>query len=187
MKVAIIGAGFTGLAAAYKLSKDGIKVTVFEREDKPGGLAIGFKEPGWKWAIEKHYHHWFTSDWPIRNLADEIETKLIFKRVKTSTLYKGSIYQLDSPPNLLKFPHLSVVDRFRTGLVIAYLRYLSSWKPLEGRKSEEFIRKYMGDKSWQVLWEPLYRSKFRYYANDIPKSRFLARIKKRSALLGYPE
>jgi len=57
MKVAIIGAGFGGLAAAYRLARSGVDVTVFESDNAPGGLAIGFKEPEWKWSIEKHYHH----------------------------------------------------------------------------------------------------------------------------------
>ncbi|MCJ7805556.1 NAD(P)/FAD-dependent oxidoreductase [Patescibacteria group bacterium] len=187
MKVGIIGAGFTGLAAAEKLTQKGMDVTVFEADSKPGGLALGFKESNWIWTIEKHYHHWFTSDWPIRSLAERIGVKLIFERAQTSTLYKGKVYQIDSPIKLLKFPHLSVIDRIRTGVVIAYLRYFSSWKSLEGVKAEKFLRKTMGNKSWKVLWEPLFRSKFGKYAKDIPASWFWARIKKRSATLVYPE
>ncbi len=187
MKVGIIGAGFTGLAAAEKLTHRGIDVTIFEADSKPGGLAIGFKEPNWKWTVEKHYHHWFTSDWPIRKLAQRIGVKLVFKRAKTSTLYKGKVYQIDSPLNLLKFPHIPVIDRVRTGIVIAYLRYISSWKSLERIRAEKFLRRTMGNKSWEVLWEPLFRSKFGKYAKDIPASWFWARIKKRSATLIYPE
>ncbi len=37
-KVAVIGAGPAGLSAAYFLSKAGFKVTVFERQDSPGGV-----------------------------------------------------------------------------------------------------------------------------------------------------
>jgi NADPH-dependent glutamate synthase beta subunit-like oxidoreductase len=37
-KVAIVGAGPAGLAAAYFLRKSGHKVTVFERDKKPGGM-----------------------------------------------------------------------------------------------------------------------------------------------------
>ncbi len=72
MKVGIIGAGFTGLASGLKLSKVGHEVTIFEKEDIPGGLAVGFKDPKWKWSFEKHYHHWFTNDKNVLNLAKEI-------------------------------------------------------------------------------------------------------------------
>lgn len=36
--VAIIGSGPAGLSAAYYLTRDGYRVTVYEKEDKPGGL-----------------------------------------------------------------------------------------------------------------------------------------------------
>lgn len=38
MKIAVIGAGPAGLSAAYFLSKAGFKVTVFEKQDSPGGV-----------------------------------------------------------------------------------------------------------------------------------------------------
>src|SRR5690606_34170355 len=37
-QIAVVGSGPAGLAAAAQLSKAGHKVTVFERDDKPGGL-----------------------------------------------------------------------------------------------------------------------------------------------------
>ena len=36
--VIVIGAGYTGLAAAYDLAKAGLKVTVLEKEPSVGGL-----------------------------------------------------------------------------------------------------------------------------------------------------
>jgi len=38
IKVAVIGAGPVGLSAAYFLAKAGFKVTVFEKQDSPGGV-----------------------------------------------------------------------------------------------------------------------------------------------------
>jgi len=187
MKVGIIGAGFTGLTAGLRLAKKGHEVVILEAGEKVGGLAGGFKDKGWDWELDYHYHHWFSNDDRIKRLAREINHKIFFKRPKTSTLYAGSIYQLDSPLSLLKFPHLSLIDRIRTGLVLAYLKLYKDWKSLEKITSRQFLTLSMGRKSWEVLWEPLFRNKFGKYADSIPASWFWARIKKRTPSLGYPE
>ena len=62
MRIAIVGAGVTGLTAAYDLSKQNHQVVVFEASDRTGGLASGFRDEGWEWSLERFYHHWFTSD-----------------------------------------------------------------------------------------------------------------------------
>ena len=57
--VVIVGAGFTGLAAAYDLTKKGFSVTVLESDDRVGGLAGSFEVNGHN--LEKFYHHWFAA------------------------------------------------------------------------------------------------------------------------------
>jgi len=185
--IAIIGAGFGGLASAYKLAQGGSDVTVFEADTKPGGLAIGFKEPKWKWTIEKHYHHLFYSDWAIRNLAEEIGQELIYLQPKTSTYYHGKIYQLDTPMSLMKFTALPLRERIRTGAVIAYLKMIRDWEKLEKITAKSFLTKYMGNTSWKVLWQPLFEKKFGNYADEISAAWFWTRINKRSSSLGYPK
>ncbi len=186
MRVGIIGAGFTGLAAAVSLAEKGHKVEVFESEERPGGLAIGFKDDTWDWPLEKHYHHLFVSDYFIRNLAQKSGLEINFTRPKTSTYYQGSVFQLDSPLSLLLFPHIPFFDRLRTGFGLALLKISPVWKPLEMITSRWYIENVMGKKSWQVIWEPLFRGKFSQYTDQIAASWFWARIFKRSASLGYP-
>lgn len=45
-KVAIIGSGFGGLAAAIRLQNAGLQTTIFEKRDKPGGRAYVYEENG---------------------------------------------------------------------------------------------------------------------------------------------
>ena len=44
--VTIVGAGFTGLSAAYELAKRGIRVKVVEADNELGGLASAFDVGG---------------------------------------------------------------------------------------------------------------------------------------------
>jgi phytoene desaturase len=47
LRAAVIGSGFGGLAAAIRLATAGVKVTVFEARDLPGGRAYVYKERGY--------------------------------------------------------------------------------------------------------------------------------------------
>jgi uncharacterized protein with NAD-binding domain and iron-sulfur cluster len=58
LRVAIVGAGAAGLAAAYDLTRAGARVVVYEAAPQPGGLASGFRAEGWSWSLERFYHHW---------------------------------------------------------------------------------------------------------------------------------
>ena len=187
MKIGIIGAGFAGLSAAYYLSKKGYSVTIFERDNNPGGLAIGYKEEEWNFSLESHYHHWFTNDKSVLSLAREINHKVIVKRPKTSSFVDGKIYQLDSPVSLLKFPELSILNRLRMGISLAFLRYNPIWKPLEHFKAEPYLKKMMGDTGYEKLWKPLMVNKLGKYAGDVSLAWFWARVYKRTSSLAYPE
>lgn len=187
MKIGIIGAGLTGLSATYALSKLGHKVVLFEKGSALGGLATGYREKDWKWSTEEHYHHFFTNDATIVNLAKEINHKIIIKRPKTSTLINGRISQLDSPLSLLKFPLLTFSERLRMGIALAFLRYNPFWKPLDRYKAWEILPKLMGKKGFQMIWAPLFLAKFSDYAKDVSLAWFWARIRKRTTSLAYPE
>ncbi len=189
MKIAIIGGGFTGLAAAYELTKKGYKVTLFEAGPVLGGLAYGFKEKNWDWHLEYAYHHWFNNDWVMRHLIKELrlQDKLIIKRPITASLYKGKPYQLDSPIHLLMFPGLSIIDKFRTAALLTFLKITPFWKPLENLTAEQLLTSIGGKRAYQILWEPLLIGKFQQYARTVSAAWFWGRIKKRTPRLMYME
>jgi len=198
MKIAVLGGGITGLTAAYYLAKKKHEVTIFEKEKFLGGMAAGFKAEGWDWYLEKTYHHLFANDWDFLNFAKEIGfNKVFFQSPETASLYQNSkfqfpnsnysIYPLDTPVDFLKFPVLSLFDKFRAGLILAFLKLSPFFSFYEKQTSEEFLKKTMGDKAWNILWQELFRKKFGKYAEDILASFFWARIKKRTKNLGYIE
>src|SRR3989344_5724234 len=167
MKIAIIGAGFTGLSAGFRLAKSGHSVTIFEKEGIPGGLAVGFKAQKWNWNVEKHYHHWFTNDNSILKLAKEIGYKVLIKRPKTSVYVDDKIYKLDSPLDVLFFPQLNIFERIRMGLVIGILKLNPFWQILESHKASSTLPLLMGKKAYEKLWEPLLAKKFGDLAKEI--------------------
>lgn len=187
MKIAIIGAGFTGLAASLKLSEKGHDVTVFEKDVNPGGLAIGFKEKNWDWTLEKHYHHWFANDNAVISLAKKINHEVFVKRPKTCIYIGGKIYQLDSPLHVLKFPLLPTVDKLRMSAVLGFLKINPFWKPLEKFETNKTLVETMGKKSYEMIWQPQLMNKFGEFYKEISLAWFWARIYKRTSNLVYPE
>lgn len=187
MKIAIIGAGFTGLSAGYFLTQKGLDVTIFEKESFPGGLAASYSVKDWQWPLERYYHHLFTSDYEIKKLAKALSVKINYGRVKTSNFTDSGFFPLDSPLGLLKYPNLNCVNKLKTGFTILVLKLLPFQKSLEKITAKSFILRWMGKKSWQFIWQPLFEGKFGQDADKIPAIWFWARIKKRSSIIGYPE
>lgn len=187
MKVAIIGAGFTGLAAAVELAKADVQVTVFESRDQPGGLAGGFRQSDWQWSLEYHYHHVFQTDKVLMRWLTELQLidQLSFQDTLTFTSVKTGLAQLDSAMSLLKYPDLSFFAKMRTGVTLALLKAMPQGKWLERYTAAEFIQATMGQESWEKLWKPLFVGKFADLADEINASWFWARIFTRSKKLGY--
>ncbi len=187
MKIGIIGAGYTGLAAGITLAAAGHRVTILEKEALPGGLAAGFQDESWSWPLERHYHHVFASDRVFLDYADTIKSEVSYHRPITSTLIDGRIEQLDSPLSLLRFSRMPVVDRLRTGLGLAGLKINPVWQIYENQTARRLIASSMGETSWKTLWEPLFAGKFGPLADQICASWFWARIHTRTPSLGYPD
>jgi len=187
-KIAIIGAGFGGLAAAYDLARAGHEVTVFEASDHTGGLAAGFKEPGWDWSVEEFYHHWFANDRHMLGLIDELgwSERVIFKRPYTVMYYNGRFYPFDSILKAILFPGLGWgINKIRFGLVGLYLKLTGNWQKLEQFTVDEWLRRWAGDRVYELMWQPLLIGKFGdRYATKVNMAWMWARLKARTTRLG---
>jgi protoporphyrinogen oxidase len=186
MRVAVIGAGMAGLAAAYDLTRLGHQVMVYEANDYVGGLAAGFKDERWDWSLERYYHHWFANDDDIIGLIKEmgLEDKLLFPRPITSNWHEGKIYQHDSVSSALRLPIISWPAKIRYGATGLYLKLTRSWRPLERYTAHEWLLRYMGREAYETLWQPLFIGKFGDYYQEVNMAWFWARVYKRTPLLG---
>lgn len=187
MKIAIIGAGYGGMAAAWDLRKAGHEVIIFESADHVGGLASGFKEPHWDWSVEKFYHHWFESDSEMLGLIRELglEDKVVFHRPYTVMLHQGKWYPFDSILNALRFPGLGFgLNKIRFGFVGLYLRLTKNWRALEKVTAHEWMMKYAGKQVYEQMWQPLLIGKFASYYKDVNMAWLWARMHVRTTRLG---
>jgi protoporphyrinogen oxidase len=187
MRIAIIGAGPAGLAAAYDLTRAGHQVTILEAAPNVGGLAAGFKAPHWEWTLEKFYHHWFASDAAILGLIKELgwSDQVLFPRPITAMYHDGKFYAFDSPVAVLRFPGIPFVDRVRCGVVALYLRLTPRWQPLEQVTADAWLRKWMGARAYDMMWKPMLIGKFG--EENLPvvnMAWFWARIHARTPRLG---
>lgn len=182
--VIIIGAGFCGLAAGYELSKRGVRVTIMEKDEEIGGLAGSFQVNGVR--LEKFYHHWFSNDKHVMTLIDELgmRDQVILRTTRTGMYYANNFFKLSTPLDVLRFTPLSMLDRFRLGLLTLRARRVKNWQQLENFTAEEWLRENGGDKVYEVVWAPLLRGKFGDYASDISAVWFWNKLKLRGGSRG---
>ncbi|MBN1179880.1 MAG: NAD(P)/FAD-dependent oxidoreductase, partial [Anaerolineae bacterium] len=202
MDIGIIGAGITGLTAAYDLTRAGHRVTIYEARPYAGGLAAGFRDTRWEWALDRFYHHWFASDNDVIDLIAELgaSDQLFFPRPTTTVYHHGRLYPLDSPVPALKFIPVSalhrairvlqfspipLIDRLRAGVVGLYLTLTRNWQPLEQVTADAWMRRTVGERAYEVLWKPLLISKFGEDYREVNMAWMWARLYKRTAALGY--
>lgn len=177
MKVAVLGAGFAGLGAAMKLSEKH-DVTVIERLPSLGGVVASVDYEGAKipWGS-----HWILStDKTLVNIIKELglESKLKWKNVRMGFFYKGRIYGIANPLELLAFSPLPFFARIRFGLFgLRILLSRGSWgKRLEGKNAKQWLVKEAGKDVCDHLFEPLARIKFNQSLEEISASWLYNRL-----------
>ena len=173
MQIGILGAGVAGLSAAFDLARAGHSVTVYEAAPQAGGLASGFRDERWDWALERFYHHIFTTDADIIKLVEEIgfADNMFFKGQITAQWWRGRAYPISGGipgPDavaaalaVLRVPFMPFIDRVRFGLASAYLKYaVRDWHPLERVTAADWTRRWMGRAAYESLVQPLLEGKF---------------------------
>jgi len=185
MRVAVIGAGFAGLSAAVELVDAGMEVVVFEKEEKAGGLGLGLKEKGWKWSLDRYYHHIFSGDKEAIEMAKKMEVEIVWGKPESNSWVNGEEWQLDSAMSVLRFGVMSWWGRLRMGLGLAVLKVMRKGEWLERYRVVDVLPWLIGKEGYEKVWEKMLRAKFGKYISQVSLSWFWARVAKRTKKLGY--
>jgi protoporphyrinogen oxidase len=181
MRVAVIGAGPMGLAAAYELAKTGHAVQVFERDDRIGGMSAALDFAGTR--IERYYHFICKPDASTFAYLKEfgLEDRLRWTPTKMGFYYNGTLHDWGHPFALLRFPGLGIVDKARYALHVMRAKGVSDWTPFDKFSSTEWLQRWVGPRAYDVLWRSLFHYKF-YELQDQLSAAWLGTRIKRVAL-----
>ncbi len=176
--VAIVGGGVMGLTLAYELVKKGHDVTVFEKDDRLGGMSASFDFDGL--IIERYYHFFCKPDTPIFELLKElgIDHLLKWKETKMGFFYEGKLYKWGNPVALLLFPRLGLISKIRFGLQVFLSVKRDQWDKLDRITAARWSKDWVGKKAYNVLWDSLLRLKFHRFHDQISAAWVWRRLRR---------
>jgi protoporphyrinogen oxidase len=177
--VGIIGGGLLGVGVAYRLACAGERVTLYERDDRLGGLA-GTTDLGGV-AVDRYYHAVLPTDDRVLALAEAVglgEDSVRMRRLGVGFFHDGRLASMSTPKELLTFPGLAMRDRLRLVSFVARCQLRSDNAELEGIALEEWMRRMAGDRLWDRLWRPLLESKFDGRYDDLPATYLWSRMRR---------
>jgi protoporphyrinogen oxidase len=178
-KIGIIGGGITGYSFAWSLAQqNNCEVTLIEKQSTSGGLATDFHfDNGLQ--IDKFYHFLYNNDsYNTLTFFKELglDPKVIWKEVKSAVFYEDELFCIDDVAKLLKSSVLSKKDIFL--LLSGMVRVMFySVKKLDNQNAKEYLLSIFGPNVYRVIWEPLMRSKFDVYTENVPASWIAQRIR----------
>jgi len=159
MKIGIIGGGLSGLALAQRMAKQGHSITVFERDEQPGGLAT-YENHG-PFTFDRYYHVILPSDRYLISFLRDIGLgeELRWETTLTGFFVNQSMYSLSNTWEFVKFPPLSLWSKFRLAVTILYCSRINNWRRLEKITVEKFLIRHSGRTTYEKMWKPLLLAK----------------------------
>ncbi len=186
-RIAVLGAGPMGLAAAYQLAKDGHTPVLFEADSRVGGMAATFDFSGL--TIERYYHFHCTSDLALLQMLDELglTRKMHWTPTKMGYWYQNRLHPWGTPLALFKFDGLDLIAKIRYGLHVLLAVQRTDWKALDHLHALPWVKRWVGKSAYQVLWKRLFEHKFHEQAKHLSAAWLWSRIHRlgRSQMLGY--
>ncbi len=199
--IGVVGGGIAGLAAAHRLQQEGRDVQVFEASEDLGGLAATYPTAGDR--IEKFYHHLSKSEETIVELAADLGLAGDVEwRVGRNAYYvDGVVHPMDTAWQILAYPHLSVYDKFRLGMLVLGVDVrggvpsrgtYDDFTDFEDVPIEEFLLEHTTRGVFENFFRPLLEAKFGDRWREVSAAWLLGRVRfrgerdmLRGEILGY--
>ncbi len=161
--VCVVGAGIMGLVLAERLTARGFRVTVLERSDELGGLSTWHDYGSFVW--DRFYHVILPTDSSLTGYLSEIglADQLRWKKTLTGFFVDGVFHSVSTTREFLTFPVLSIIDKFRLGLMIVYCSRIKDWRRLEKITVGDWLTKVCGRRVYEKFWKPLLLAKLGRY------------------------
>jgi protoporphyrinogen oxidase len=177
-RIAILGAGPMGLAAAIELVKRGHTPVIYEADDRVGGMTAAFDFSGVN--IERYYHFHCTSDSAFLDMLEElgIADKMRWTETKMAYWYQGRLQPWGNPVALLKFRGLGLMAKIRYGLFAFLCTRRNDWKPLDSVNARDWVIRWVGPDAYEVLWRRLFEYKFHHYTDNLSAAWIWSRIRR---------
>src|ERR1044072_1433182 len=176
--IVVLGAGPMGLAAAQRAVTLGHEVDLIQADSKVGGMAAHFDFSGT--SIDRFYHFVCKSDAPTFALMSELGIADRMRWVNTSMAYytRGKVHKWGDPISLLMYPHLTLIEKIRTGLQMFLTTRSADFAHIEHLTSRQWIERGSGKSVYDKLWKRLQELKFYEFADEVSASWIATRIKR---------
>jgi protoporphyrinogen oxidase len=157
--VAVVGGGMLGLGLARHLRDQGCRVTVFDGAPQIGGLASSHQVGPVTW--DRFYHVTLLSDSYLRDLLEAVglASSIQWRTTRTGFFTDGRLYSMSSSLEFLRFPPLSLIDKFRLAGTILYASRITDGEALEQVPVTDWLERLSGRRTVDRVWRPLLRAK----------------------------
>jgi squalene-associated FAD-dependent desaturase len=164
-RVAVVGGGLAGIAAALRCADRGAAVTLFERRQWLGGATFSFERNGV--VLDNGQHVFLRCCTAYLDLVDRLgvrdrvvlqprlDVPVLAPGGRSGRLRRGTLpAPLQLGGSLLRYPHLGALDKARLGRVVLDLRRLDLDDPsLDGESFGVWLRERgQGDDAIEGLW-----------------------------------
>lgn len=150
MHVVVLGAGLAGLATAYELRRAGVAVTVIEKEDYAGGMAMSWKKgPYW---LDHGPHRFHSRDKQLIEHLYEVLDNEVVTRERLSRIYmqgKFFHYPLKAQNVLANMPKGLLL---KAGWDYVAIRMLQWFKKIPDDNFENWVVKRFGRTLYEIFF-----------------------------------